>query len=68
MIFAEMGYQKHYSDFHVDPVAFVAGAFSQVQCMKNLYSKRMRMPDSASLPDAEPHSTKWTPGRSDGHS
>ena len=31
MIFAEMEYQEHYSDFHAELVAFVAAHFSQVQ-------------------------------------
>jgi len=31
MIFAEMEYQKHYSDFHAELLAFVGRHFSQVQ-------------------------------------
>lgn len=31
MIFAEIGYQKHYSDFHAELLAFVGKHFSQVQ-------------------------------------
>lgn len=31
MIFAEIEYQKHYSDFHAELLAFVGKHFSQVQ-------------------------------------
>jgi hypothetical protein len=31
MIFAQMEYQKHYSDFHAELLAFVGRHFSQVQ-------------------------------------
>jgi hypothetical protein len=31
MIFAEMEYQKHYSDFHSELLAFIGRYFSQVQ-------------------------------------
>jgi len=31
MVFAEMEYQKHYSDFHAELLAFVGRHFSQVQ-------------------------------------
>lgn len=31
MIFAEMEYQKHYSEFHAELVAFIARHFSQVK-------------------------------------
>jgi len=31
MIFAEMEYQKHYSDFHAELLAFIGRHFSQVQ-------------------------------------
>src|SRR5947209_7469563 len=31
MVFAEMVYQKHYSDFHAELVAFVGRTFSNVQ-------------------------------------
>ena len=31
MIFAEMKYQKHYSDFHTELLAFISRHFSQVQ-------------------------------------
>jgi len=31
MIFAEMEYQKHYSDFHGELIAFIGKHFSQVQ-------------------------------------
>ena len=31
MVFAEMEYQKHYSDFHAELLAFLARHFSRVQ-------------------------------------
>jgi hypothetical protein len=31
MVFAEMEYQKHYSDFHAELLAFIGKHFSQVQ-------------------------------------